>query len=213
MCLNWTTYILSIEPNKETSVSYKGPLSPNDSNATSTQHWTEPAHEWGLFSQHFAEWRPCRRQGHFNRPFSTPRPPNEHSGHRGRVTFTASQRVKDGGGGGRSERQGVPLCWLWWMSGSQQGLEKAFASTQEASQMTWVTPHCGAAENAHKRLQVRTKPSLIILCLWKKETRQLRVCTEVSWNSSLTGYNGNVPSAGFVLSEIPFPQMVLLVHL
>lgn len=112
MCQNWTTYILSIEPNKETSVSYKSPLSPNDSNATSGQHGAEPAHEWGLFSQHFAEWRPRRRQGHFNWPFSTPRPPNQHSGHRGRVTFTASQRVKDGrgvGGGQEWKTRGPSL--------------------------------------------------------------------------------------------------------
>lgn len=89
---------------------------------------------------------------HLNRPFfffffatlMALKPLKEHSGRRRRVTFTASQRVKErwGGGveeGGASERQGVPLCWPWWMSGSQQVLEKAFASTQGDSQMTWLT--------------------------------------------------------------------------
>lgn len=37
------------------------------------------------------------------------------------------------------KRQGVPLRWRWWMSGSQHVSEEAFASTQGAPQMTWLT--------------------------------------------------------------------------
>lgn len=97
--------------------------------ATSSQRWTRPADEWVLFSQHalLRKMRaPRRLRGHFNWPFSTPITLGAVNAAGGEEEWhllpkTATQRVKERHreGGCRGERQGVPLRWRWWMSGSQ----------------------------------------------------------------------------------------------
>lgn len=94
----------------------------------------------------FAKWRLRRLRGHFNWPFSTPiklRPLNAAGGEEEwhLLPKIATQRVKErqGSGMSKTKRQRVPLCWRWWMSGSQHVSAQAFAYTVGVPQMTWQT--------------------------------------------------------------------------
>lgn len=121
--------------------------------AMSSPRWTGAPHEWELFEQHavLGRMRPVQAAGHFNWPFSTPRTlrplrtaGGEEEGHL--LPQIATQRLKETRRA--TERQGVPLRWRWWVSGSQHVSEEAAEGAPPPT--TWPTAPLARSLHLHR---------------------------------------------------------------
>lgn len=92
-----------------------------------------------------------------------------------RLLHKELKRDRRSGGGARGERQGVPLRWRWWMSGSQHILVEVFAFTEGAPQMTWLTAQLAYSTCTHP-LNILLSGHVVVIAHCRYWNRSVKDC-------------------------------------